>query len=831
MACTLLCLMGLVLLQGRMTGQEVQEKLGTGWRLELAKGQWIDASVPGYVHTDLMAAGIIRDPFYGAQEQDAAWVAERAWKYSLNFDAGLVYGSRKTDLVFDGLDTYAEVYLNGKKIVSADNQFIRWRCDVTSLLKRKDNQLVVVFKPLHEAEDSLQQLYGLALPGGNRVFTRKGQWQYGWDWAPSLPSVGIWKTVRLEGYDRFRWDDVQIVQHFEGSEFRSAEAVITIESFQGTEIQVSVSHSDLSSQSQDFILQKGVNQITIPLHFNKEISYWWPAGMGDPNLYTLDYTISDTSGMILIQRSVKTGIRRVELVRDPDLLGESFYFRINGIPVFARGANWIPPDHFPSRISEQHYRDMLDEVSFAGMNMLRVWGGGIYEDDIFYDECDQRGIMVWQDFMFACGMYPGDDRMLKNIGKEAEFQVKRLRNHPSVVLWCGNNEVSEGWHRWGWPADYSAADSTRVWHDYLKIFEDLLPRTVTGSAPGLPYWPSSPSLGRGDRNHVFRGDAHYWGVWHDAEPFEMFRKNVPRFMSEFGFQSYPVMSTIRRFAPSATMSPGTEVMKVHQKHPRGDQLMAEYMKDWFPEPENFERYVYYSQLMQAEGMAIGILAHREAKPWCMGSLYWQFNDCWPAVSWSSVDYFGERKAMHYKVKEVFEPVVATVTFTGDQAHLTVINDDPQMDKVNFFFQLKDHHGQDIYSVYFPDLDVDVKGNTTTSFKLPEEVVRSYSENKLLCILTLSAEDRFISQRVVLPDKPKNIPFEIPEIRYKIEKRGEKFLITFWSNVFVYGMYVTAKDVKGSFSDNYFPVLPGSLKAVWFTPDEPVKSMDISYMHY
>jgi beta-mannosidase len=816
------------------TSGEVTELLNSGWKLQTANGKWIPATIPGYVHTDLFHAGLIPDPFYGTNEQAVAWVAEKAWQYSLTFDVTtLMLKNYRVDLVFEGLDTYAEVWLNGKKILAANNQFREWSCDVKQLLKPKGNQLLVIFPPMKPIEDSLQKLYGLQLPGGNRVFTRKGQWQYGWDWAPSIVSIGIWRPVKLVGKGTVSLEHVHFRQTFENHKLKSLDAIFTLEVYKATAIRLSVQHPDIEVNQGSIRLDSGSHDIAIPLFFKSDVQYWWPAGMGAPHLYEFLCEVYGEGPEPLIQRTIRTGIREVELVQEPDLFGSSFSFRINGIKVFARGANWVPADHFPARVTQEHYKKLLDEATFANMNMLRVWGGGIYEDEEFYRLCDEKGIMVWQDFMFACAMYPGSAPMLANIHSEAEQQVQRLGNHPSVVLWCGNNEISEGWHRWGWPADYSKPDSARIWNDYLRIFGELLPQLVQELTPGIPYWPSSPSLGRGDPKHVFSGDSHYWGVWHDAEPFERFRNKIPRFMSEFGFQSYPMLSSVRQFTPDTALATNSSTMLVHQKHPRGNSLIGQYMKDWFPEPESFERYLYYSELMQAEGMAIGILAQRESKPWCMGSLYWQLNDCWPAVSWSSVDYYGERKAMHYKAREVLSPTIATVSVIGNIMELTVINDNPQLNEANVFLKIMDHKGKDLYSIYYPEFTLLYNENRKLKDTIPQEVAKAFAENKLFCkiVITAAADPELLLNYIILPDKPKNIPFLTPEIRYKIEKMGEDFRIIFWADAFVYGLYIEADGATGTFSNNFINLVPGELNGVIFTPDKPVDSLKIKYMHY
>ena len=850
---SILLIIALTFYTSFISGQEVTQVLSCGWKLEIereivknhaqpevwgsiasgrsTKSLLLDVSVPGYVHNDLLQWGVIRDPFYGDNEKHARWVADHEWRYTLTFDAGAVMKSERIELLFEGLDTYADVYLNGQKILVAGNQFISWSVDVTKLIRKRNNRLLVIFKPLQAIEDSLQRAYGLSLPGGNRVFTRKGQWQYGWDWAPALPSMGIWKPVKLIGRNSVRLTKVELRQSFDNHKLASLEAAFTIESDRDKHLGFTVAHPDIEPIDRWLSLKAGINEVSFPLFFKDSVRYWWPAGMGRQNLYEFDCIVFNKNRKVIAESKIRTGIRQVELIREPDKYGESFYFRINGLPVFAKGANWVPSDHFPNRfpreVLREDYNKMFDEVEFAGMNMLRVWGGGIYEDELFYNLCDERGIMVWQDFMFACAMYPGNEEMLENIKSEAVHQIKRLRHHPSLALWCGNNEVSEGWHRWGWPSDYSPEDSARIWEDYLKIFESLLPQTVEKLSPEVPYWPTSPSLGRGDPDHTNWGNSHYWGVWHDAEPFEMFREKVPRFMSEFGFQSYPDINTVRKFAPPEAMNPRSDVMLAHQKHPRGNQLIEEYMKEWYPEPADFEEYVYFSQLLQAEGMAIGILAHREAKPKCMGTLYWQLNDCWPAVSWSSVDYYGERKALHYKLKEVFAPAIATVKIEDSSIVITLICDEPGLEEVNLFFQVFDQTGNELYGAYMPMIPVSTQNNSIIKFIFPDSLYSPKSINDLLFRTKVTTNDfRMLSDHIIMPDKPKNLRLQKPAIQYIIEESPTGFLIKLHSNTYAYGVYIDVKNAPGELSQNFFHLMGGETKVITFTTDADVDELQI-----
>ncbi len=809
------CLSGVfvVLLCGSLSGRSTEtfQPIDQGWVLLDTESRQIPATIPGCVFTDLFNAGLIPDPFYGDNESEVQWVSKQDWSYKTTFIASKRLLQREyIDLVFKGLDTYAKVYLNRKQIINADNQFREWRVDVKNLILTGENILEVIFRSPFSVQDSLQAVYGLLLPEDNRVFTRKGQWQYGWDWAPSLPSMGIWKPVQLHGYDAARLVSVTFRQDFDNKGLTSLTARFTISAKKETGLVLMVNNSAIKPAMIEITAFPGEQVFEVPVTFSQDVKYWMPAGYGDQNLYAFFCSVIGQGDILVAEKQVITGIRRVELVQERDLYGSSFFFRINGTPVFAKGANWVPADHFSARFNPGDYRRLVNEAAFAGMNMLRVWGGGFYEDDIFYNLCDSSGIMVWQDFMFACGMYPGSDKFLNNVGHEVEYQLRRLAVHPSIVLWCGNNEVSEGWHRWGWSERYNTEDSARVWNSYLALFETMLPDMVKSHSPGTPYWPSSPSLGRGDPAHIYSGDSHYWGVWHDAEPFRMYREKVPRFMSEFGFQSYPAPASLKKFISDSLLYQGSAALNTHQKHNRGDKLIGLYLGEWFPQPSSFVEYAMLSQLVQAEGVVMGILAHREAKPWCMGSLYWQFNDCWPAVSWSSVDYYGNRKALHYWVKQAFAPVIATVNIHQDEIELVLINDDPTIDSVFIELEIMDHSGNRIF-VCKEQAPAPFSNNLQHT--LPMDVIGAHTLKDLIFVARVFSDGELLSERVTLPVKPKHLPVVKSDIKITVSNKDEMTVITLQSDRFVYGVMVEVEGIQVNFSDNYFCLLPGQKKYI------------------
>jgi beta-mannosidase len=491
-------------------------------------------------------------------------------------------------------------------------------------------------------------------------------------------------------------------------------------------------------------------------------------------------------------------------------LGESFYFKVNGIPVYAKGANYIPQNSFQNRVTRSDYEQLLQDVVDANMNMLRVWGGGIYENDEFYQLCDEKGIMLWQDFMFACAMYPGDKDFLSNVKQEAIDNMARLRNHPSIVLWCGNNENSEGWYRWGWQEGRSESEKEEIWASYLKLFDSLLPEMVDAFTD-VPYWESSPKYGRGNPKYQFEGDAHDWWVWHDGYPFEHFETEVPRFMSEFGFQSFPSAEIIQLINESDSLDLTTEAVQNHQKHSRGFELIREYMARDFPLVEDPEHYIYMSQLVQAYGITKGIEAHRRARPYNMGSLYWQLNDCWPAISWSSIDFKGRWKALHYKAKHSFENVLISPQINGDKKlEVWLVNDG-----------LKNHTGMLELKV------LNFMGESLWAMSRPIRVYPNSSSMPLLVDLEeiASARDSVVLQvsfneysRLFYFEQPKDIRLIKGEISTEIMKSTGGFDIELSSPVLQKDVFLSTA-LEGRFSDNFFDLLPNRPKIVHFQTEE------------
>jgi beta-mannosidase len=709
-------------------GQNVSIELNKNWQFRKAgEAKWYKADVPGTIHTDLLANKLIPDPYYRDNEEKVQWVENEIWEYKLVFDVDdKTFSRRQIQLVFDGLDTYAETSLNGENILNADNMFHDWQIDIKPLVKKHNNVLLIRFHPSAKFAKKLKSETKIVYPDNERVFVRKAQYQFGWDWGPRLVTCGIWKPVRLVAFDRPRKQQ------------------------------------------------------------EKKLPSW-----------------------------------NVKLVSRKDSIGESFYFTKNDKPVFIKGANWIPADNFLPRAKKlKLYEKRIRDAKEANINMLRVWGGGVYEDDIFYELCDRYGIMVWQDFMFAGAMYPGYPAFEQSVLREVTYQVNRLKKHPCIVIWCGNNEIEEAWFNWGWQKqfNYSAQDSLTLWNDYKRIFRDSIPAILKRLDPLRPYWPSSPSLGWGRDSAYRKGDVHYWGVWWGKEPVEKYNEKIGRFNSEYGMQGMPDMKTIRQFALPEDLDTSSKVMKVHQKHPFGYENIKMYIENKFRTPKSFEDLVYVSQLMQADAIRTAIVAHRRNAPVTMGTMFWQWNDCWPVTSWSAVDYYGRKKALYYEVKRSFASIVSYIIRNGNKLQAGVISDD--RNALNLLPRIE-----------FVPLDAANKSLETLRVGIEMADAGIYQTSHEIVIPEISTKDYFVRVQLysntgsligtdaLLLDNPKDSNLPNAKISVSISPLG----IELTSDNFAYGVQITVPDGM-ELSDNYFNLLPGQEKIVKFISKLPLETI-------
>jgi beta-mannosidase len=630
----------------------------------------------------LLALGRIPDPFVGDNEKRVQWVAEADWEYRLEFiaDPELLVQSHIW-LVCDGLDTLAAVSLNGHLLGQTNNMFRRYRWDVQALLQAGDNELFITFaSPVKfaAARQAERPLPGVsqAIPGGPHL--RKAPCQFGWDWGPQLPPIGIWKDIRLEGASSARLTDVHLRQSHSDGTVTISVAVSpeqwSDEALTGRLRVIAPDGEEWSGEAAVSAAQPGIIGLTIP-----KPQLWWPNGYGAQPLYEAAVSLWQ-GGTELDRRDYRLGLRTLELRQDEDQWGRSFEFVVNGVPIFAKGSNWIPADSFPTRLTAKSLEALIRAAAETHQNMLRVWGGGFYEDERFYDLCDRHGILVWQDFIFSCSIYPLDDpAFLENVRVEVAENVARLRHRAGLALWCGNNEMEQGWAEWGWDRPEFAGLKAA----YDRFFHHTLPEWCAAADPDTAYWPSSPSSDTpfASPNGQQQGDAHYWDVWHGRQPFTAYRAQYPRFMSEFGFQALPPLATIRAFAEEADWNMTSYVMEQHQKNASGNSLMVGQMLDSFRLPRDFPSLVYLSLVLQAEGIRYGVEHWRRARDRVAGTLYWQLNDCWPVASWSSLDYFGRWKALHYAARRFYAPLLLSI--------VDDIEDDPPRQGVYVTSDLRD----------------------------------------------------------------------------------------------------------------------------------------------
>lgn len=793
------------------------------------QNQWYSAKIPSVIHLDLYQNGLIPDPFYSDNEKKLQWIEEKDWIYSTTFAVSKEeLEHQNIELIFDGLDTFAEVYLNGKPILKSDNMFVGHQVDVKKILNQGDNTLVVRFESAVRKGKERAEKLPYKLPEGERVFARKAQYQFGWDWGPRFVTCGIWKDVKLRFWNDARIENVKHEQISLNNTLAKLEFTV--------DVRVEKEHQYIvvvNEKAHSVKLKKGFHSLKIPYEIQNP-KLWWTNGLGEQNLYEFNIELHTAkSEKFLEQKNITIGLRTLELIQEPDEFGKSFYFKLNGVPVFMKGANYIPADSFLTRVKDSIHQQIIQTAVDANMNMIRIWGGGIYENETFYEECDKNGILVWQDFIFACAMYPGDEDFLKSIKQEIIQNVNRLQNHPSIALWCGNNEVDEAWHNWGWQKQfgYSEQDSTKIWNDYKKVFKELIPKTLDSllSKEKNIYWESSPSIGWGRKESLLQGDSHYWGVWWGKEPFEIYKEKVGRFMSEYGFQSMPNLETFQKIAPDDDLQLNSVSVKNHQKHPVGYETIQEYMERDFPVPTDFEDYIYVSQLLQAYGMQIAIEAHRRAMPYCMGTLYWQLNDCWPVTSWSSIDYYGKRKASHYQAKRSFEPIILSITEDENDILVYGINDLPQTERGMIRLELLDfesnipvwqEYHSNVNNLSTKDVKVfEMKGiNSSLLCRIPKKTFEKFDKSKVVLKASLFGKEKMHTAFFYFV-KPKDLTLTKPDISVYILDNQTVLL---QSDVLAKNVYLKAGDVV--FDDNYFDLLPRAWKVIKVS--KPVQHIDI-----
>jgi len=821
------------------------------------EGDFRLATVPGCVHTDLMANGLIDDPFYRLNEHNVQWIDKVNWIYKTEFDIDSSILSKEFIVLnFEGLDTFAEVNLNGKDILRSDNMFRTWKVDIKANLVEGANRMEIRFlSPIQQGINIYEKLdYHVPCSGndlasigkveGNKMVSnlmRKAPYHFGWDWGPRLVSSGIWKDIYVRAWNVVSIDNIKIEQLVINSELAKLKAVVALNACIDTDLELKVIVDDTQIGKSD--IRTDQFKMESPIFF--EISkpkLWWPNGMGEQNLYKVRIEVWSSKNPKLLDAKEETiGLRTIKLIQENDKKGQTFFFEVNGRPTFMKGANYIPQDIFLNRVTPERYEHIVRSAVTANMNMMRVWGGGIYEKDIFYDLCDRHGILIWQEFMFACSMYPGDEDFLENVRQEAVDNVRRLRNHPCIALWCGNNEVFQGWY---WGVRQRTVDEQGqkvadiIWKAYTDTFHTLLPEILALEDGNRPYWSSSPTAGMGKVDNLVQGDHHYWDVWGKKAPFSSFKANTGRFMSEYGFQSFCEMKTIKTFALPQDFDIHSEVMKSHQRSGTGNDTIKLYMDRDYNPPKDFESFVYLTQVLQGEAIKRAIQLHRVQMPYNMGSLFWQIDDCWPVASWSSIDCYGRWKALHYMARKVYKSVI--IVPEPDEkdkstTNISIVSDLPESVEATLKCTIFSFDGKII-----SDDELDFTVNGSSSVKVASFPCHTQQNVKCFAhfLLIKKNDHDFIDEEIWYFVPPKDMQLSTPTISMDVCHLGEQnFEVTLISDVLAKNVFLSCLNGDGSYSDNYFDMLPRIKYVIRFeskdemqeTPEFAIRDLTSSYL--
>lgn len=786
----------------------------------------IDMQIPGTVLSGLLAAGKIKDPFYRTNEDATRALFWKDYVFTRTFDVDEeLLAQQHIVLVCEGLDTLAEISINGTFLAKTDNMHRTWKFQAKKLLHPGKNEIQIVFRSVlrfiedypYEAHKKINYIPCGSMKGNQLL--RKAHSMFGWDWGPQTIDAGIFRDIYLQGYSHARIEDIRI--HQQHAKNVSVQTSITLsESVPGQKLCVELSEDGADKPLQTKLCKTNADGVAAVDFVIENPKLWWPNDYGDQPLYIVRTTLLDEDGTSLESITRRIGLRTLTISQEKDEWGNEFAFCVNGVKIFTRGGNYIPDDCLYTRITEKKLDYILESCRRAHFNCVRVWGGGYYPSDAFYDLCDEKGLIVWQDLMYACNVYDVTDAFAENCRQETYDNVRRLRHHASLGLWCGNNEIESAWDHWG---DFQK-ETPYLRADYIRLFEEVLPKAVQEADGETFYWHSSPSSGGcfDNPDDANRGDTHYWDVWHGQKPFTDYRKYFFRFCSEFGFQSFPCAKTVNSFTLEDDRNIFSRVMESHQKNDAANGKMLYYLSENLRYPKDLTHLLYASQVLQGMAIKYGVDHWRRNRGRCMGTLYWQINDDWPAPSWSSIDYFGRWKALHYMAQKFYAPHAVSMTLEDHRCHVYFSNESFETTEYSLTLSIRDLSGN-VLETY------ETKGNSPAFSAIETAVVDICSWEDQKDDVFLEAVIHTKDQKV-LKDVETLVPYKYlnlknPVISTEAKETNDAFILHISSDCFAPFVALDFDDADVIFSDNFFHLTDKTVQ------DIIVKKEDILQGHF
>ena len=789
----------------------------------LGENESIQGAVPGSVYNDLLKTGKMEDPFFRDNEAATLELSKYNYQYERTFCIEeSQMNSDKLLLVCEGLDTLAEVYINETLIAETNNMHRRYEFDIKSFVELGVNSIRVVFySPISYIENKHLEnpIWGVDNAIQGYPHLRKSHCMFGWDWGPQLPDMGIWRNIYIKSYNSARLEDIYITQkHFDNNVQLNIR--VRLEKFVDGENAIKIIVTDPDGR----VIETAIAAQNLEENIKMQIDnpkLWWPNGYGEQSLYKVQVILSEAD-ITVDERKYNIGLRRITVSQEKDQWGKSFAINVNGISIFSMGADYIPEDNILARCSYEKTEKLIQNCVAANFNSIRIWGGAHYPEDYFYDLCDKYGLVIWHDFMYACAVYDLSEEFKENITTELKDNITRIRHHASLGLWCGNNEMETAWECWEFPK------TAKLRTDYIKQFEVLFPEIVKEYDPETFYWSSSPSSGGSfdKANDENSGDMHDWSIWHGRKPFTDYRNRYPRFMSEFGMESFPSIKTIDSFTIPEDRNIFSYVMENHQKCHNGNETILYYIAQYFKYPKDFNALLYTSQILQAEGIKYGVEHWRRNRGRCMGAIYWQLNDCWPVASWASIDYYGRWKALHYAAKRFFAPVLISACEEGTKVSIHLSNESLNKVSGTINCRLRDNKSNIIESLKIQSkvealtsvncVDLDFSKTLDSNEKMRD----TYLEYEFL------VEDKVVSSGTVMFVKPKHFNFINPELKVYVKEMKDSFILEVTSAAYAKFIELDMKEVDAIFSDNYFDLSAGCIKIIEIKKSDMSKQVPI-----